>query len=53
MKFQPDEWNRVWTTDADTARRFFGAPKDYPVEEVADSKPDKFGRRQFRVWAPK
>lgn len=43
--FEFEEWLRVLADSADTARDFFGAPKDWPV---------KFGgfdsKRKGRVW---
>lgn len=31
IEFEPDEWLRVRTDSADSARRFFGAPAGWPV----------------------
>jgi len=45
IEFERDEWVRVIADDADAARRFFGAPANWPV---------KFGgfarHRPGRVW---
>src|SRR5262245_19184837 len=48
IEFTPDPWLRVIADDADAARRFFGAPPNWPV---------KFGgfaqHRKGRVWLVK
>jgi len=45
IEFTPDEWLRVAADTADDARRFFGAPPDWPVR-FAGFRSDRPGR----VW---
>lgn len=46
IEWQPDEWLYVEAKDKDAARRFFGAPEDWPVkfERFRTDRPGK-------VWA--
>ena len=32
VEFFYDDWLYVWASDADAARRFFGAPENWPAE---------------------
>jgi hypothetical protein len=50
MIIQPDhdEWLICKVKDKAAARRFFGMPNYWPVEEIKETK-DKQGQRLFRV----
>lgn len=50
IEFAPCEWLRVITTDADAARRFFGAPPGWPVRFAGFSTQE---HRKGRVWEVK
>lgn len=45
IEFVPNDWLRVIATDADAARRFFGAPPNWPVRFAGFAQ-----NRPGRVW---
>jgi hypothetical protein len=51
VEFERDEWVQVKTLSAESARRFFGKPADWPVREVPNTLDEVDGRRLFEVKA--
>ncbi len=45
LEFEPDEWLRVRADNAEAARKFFGAPPNWPVRFAGFDE-----RRPGRIW---